>query len=354
MKRLTFATQRPQEASLRRWIGSGWRLPFSREESAGELRLLPSQTRTPPHQPSAIFSCAAGTLTFSDPLPVLGLISDCPALAGISTADNAWYWRYFSQQLSPQLSALFEFLQPADAPAEPANPDITLRLDVSLGEERAISLLSLSWETLHKLAQHPAWQRLAAPLNPELPLRLPLTVGKLQLSAARVRNLTAGDLLLPTETFFSPQGQGVMPLARRQFHVQLELASETTHRDLLHITFSEELTMTYPNAPLEYDEQQDGEEVVSAEEWQTTTRGSFDDLSLDLTIRCGNLQLTLGELQQLDAGSTVLVQHVTPGEALLCHGNSLLAKGELVDVNGTLGFQVTRMLRHLGTAMESV
>lgn len=55
--------------------------------------------------------------------------------------------------------------------------------------------------------------------------------------------------------------------------------------------------------------------------------GSFDDLSLDLTIRCGNLQLTLGELQQLDAGSTVLVQHVTPGEALLCHGNSLAGEG---------------------------
>lgn len=350
MKRLVLAAQSPDEARLRRWTGSGWRLPFFRETIAGELRLLPSRALIQPDMPGETFHCAAGTLLFSDPLPVLGLLADCPALPGVSTENNAWYWRYFSQQLSPELAELFEFLQPTE---ERPKPDITLRLEVVLGEAQACTLLSLSWATLHQLTQHPAWQRLMAPLNPELPLQLPLTVGKLQLSASAARRLASGDLLLPSETFFSPEGHGVMPLARRQFQVHLELASETTHRDLLHITFSEELTMTYPNAPLEYDDQQDGEEVVPAGEWQTT-RGSFDDLSLDLTIRCGNLQLTLGELQQLDAGSTVLVQHVTPGEALLCHGNSLLAKGELVDVNGTLGFQVTRMLRQTGTAMEPV
>ncbi|VEB99357.1 Type III secretion protein hrcQa [Cedecea lapagei] len=350
MKRLTFTAQSPDEARLRRWTGSGWRLPFSVEGTSGELYLLPSGSATQTTTQSGAFRCAAGTLIFSDPLPVLGLMADCPALPGVSTEENAWYWPYFSQQLSPQLAELFEFLQPAE---EQEKPDITLRLEVCLGTERASTLLSLSWATLHQLTQYAGWQRRTVPLNPDLGLQLPLTVGKLQLSAGYVRALAVGDLLLPTEAFFSPEGHGVMPLARRQFQVQLELASETTHRDLLHITYSEELTMTYPNAPLEYDEQQDGEEVVSAGEWQTT-RGSFDDLSLDLTIRCGNLQLTLGELQQLDAGSTVLVQHVTPGEALLCHGNSLLAKGELVDVNGTLGFQVTRMLRQAGPAMEPV
>ncbi|HEY3984296.1 FliM/FliN family flagellar motor switch protein [Cedecea sp.] len=350
MKRLTLAAQSPDEARLRRWIGSGWLLPFFLEGVSGALRLLPSSAAMQSAAQAETFHCAAGLLIFSDPLPVLGLMADCPALPGVSTEDNAWYWRYFSQQLSPQLAGLFEFLQPAE---EQEKPDITLRLEVSLGEERAGTLLSLSWATLRQFTQFAGWQRQSMPLNPELPLQLPLTVGKLQLSTGFARALAVGDLLMPTEAFFSPEGLGVMPLARRQFQVQLELASETTHRGLLHITFSEELTMTYPNAPLEYHEQQDGEDVVPAGEWQTT-RGSFDDLALDLTIRCGNLQLTLGELQQLDTGSTVLVQHVAPGEALLCHGNSLLAKGELVDVNGTLGFQVTRMLRQTGTAMEPV
>ncbi|WP_227317854.1 FliM/FliN family flagellar motor switch protein [Cedecea davisae] len=351
MKQLAFSPQPLQEAQLRRWIGSGWRLPFFCAGGHGELRLLPSPLVTQKLHQAKAFSCAAGTLLLSDPLPLLGLMADCPALPGEHSPESGWYWSYFSQQLSPQLVELLEYLRPATG-AEAEIVDITLRLEITLGKEQAHSLVSLSWNTLQRLAQHPAWQRLVIPLAPDLPLRLPLTVSRLQLSCERVRGLAAGDLLLPTETFFSPDGQGVLPLARRQFQVQLEPAAQTAHRDLLHITFSEELTMTYPNAPLEYDEQQDGD-VVPGAEWQTT-RGSFDDLSLELTIRCGNLQLTLGELQQLDAGSTVLVQHVTPGEALLCHGNNLLAKGELVDVNGTLGFQITRMLRNTGVALEPV
>lgn len=134
MKRLALAAQSPDEARLRRWTGSGWRLPFFREEIAGELRLLPSRTQIPPEAEPEAFRCAAGTLLFSDPLPVLGLLADCPALPGVNTEDNAWYWRYFSQQLSPQLAELFEFLQPAE---ERQTPDITLRLEVFLGEARA-------------------------------------------------------------------------------------------------------------------------------------------------------------------------------------------------------------------------
>ncbi|QIX94547.1 FliM/FliN family flagellar motor switch protein [Cedecea sp. FDAARGOS_727] len=351
MKRLAFSPQPLQEAQLRRWIGSGRRLPFFCAGEHGELRLLPSTLAAQKPGQAEAFSCAAGTLLFGAPLPVLGLMADCPALPGEPSPESGWYWSYFSQQLSPQLVELLEYLRPATG-AEAELVDITLRLEITLGEEQAHSPVSLSWNTLQRLAQHPAWQRFVIPLSPDLPLRLPLTVGRLQLSCGRARGLAAGDLLLPKETFFAPDGQGVLPLARRQFQVQLEPAAQTAHRDLLHITFSEELTMTYPNAPLEYDEQRDGD-VVPGAEWQTT-RGSFDDLSLELTIRCGNLQLTLGELQQLDAGSTVLVQHVTPGEALLCHGNNLLAKGELVDVNGTLGFQITRMLRNTGAALEPV
>ncbi|SQA96508.1 Uncharacterised protein [Cedecea neteri] len=56
MKRLALAAQSADEARLRRWTGSGWRLPFFREELAGELRLLPSRTQNQPEilpEPSA-------------------------------------------------------------------------------------------------------------------------------------------------------------------------------------------------------------------------------------------------------------------------------------------------------------
>lgn len=69
----------------------------------------------------------------------------------------------------------------------------------------------------------------------------------------------------------------------------------------------------------------------------------FEDLALDLTLRCGELRLTLGELRRLDAGTILEINGVAPGHATLCHGDRVVAEGELVDVDGRLGLQITRM-----------
>ncbi|AHG42307.1 type III secretion system protein [Pseudomonas syringae CC1557] len=69
----------------------------------------------------------------------------------------------------------------------------------------------------------------------------------------------------------------------------------------------------------------------------------FDSLALDLTLRCGELRLTLAELRRLDAGTILEVSGIAPGYATLCHADRVLAEGELVDVDGRLGLQITRL-----------
>ncbi|WP_024674859.1 FliM/FliN family flagellar motor switch protein [Pseudomonas syringae] len=69
----------------------------------------------------------------------------------------------------------------------------------------------------------------------------------------------------------------------------------------------------------------------------------FDSLALDLTVRCGELRLTLAELRRLDAGTILEVSGIAPGYATLCHADRVLAEGELVDVDGRLGLQITRL-----------
>lgn len=66
-------------------------------------------------------------------------------------------------------------------------------------------------------------------------------------------------------------------------------------------------------------------------------------LPLALTLRCGSLSLSLEQLQRLDHGAVLEVQGVTPGQAWLCSGEQVVAEGELVDVGGRLGLQITRM-----------
>lgn len=65
-------------------------------------------------------------------------------------------------------------------------------------------------------------------------------------------------------------------------------------------------------------------------------------LPLDLTLRCGQLNLSLGQLRHLGAGTVLIAAGVTPGFATLCHGDRVVAEGELVDVDGRLGIQITR------------
>ncbi len=74
-----------------------------------------------------------------------------------------------------------------------------------------------------------------------------------------------------------------------------------------------------------------------------TSLDSLDQLPLALTLRCGSLELTLGDLRRLAAGTVLPVNGVTPGFATLCHGERVVAEGELVSVEGRLGLQITRM-----------
>nr|1O9Y_A Chain A, HRCQ2 [Pseudomonas syringae]1O9Y_B Chain B, HRCQ2 [Pseudomonas syringae]1O9Y_C Chain C, HRCQ2 [Pseudomonas syringae]1O9Y_D Chain D, HRCQ2 [Pseudomonas syringae] len=71
---------------------------------------------------------------------------------------------------------------------------------------------------------------------------------------------------------------------------------------------------------------------------------ALDSLALDLTLRCGELRLTLAELRRLDAGTILEVTGISPGHATLCHGEQVVAEGELVDVEGRLGLQITRLV----------
>ncbi|WP_296187372.1 FliM/FliN family flagellar motor switch protein [Pseudomonas sp. UBA1879] len=73
------------------------------------------------------------------------------------------------------------------------------------------------------------------------------------------------------------------------------------------------------------------------------TLDPLDQLPIALTLRCGHLALTLGDLRHIAAGTVLEVSGVAPGHATLCHGDRVVAEGELVDVDGRLGLQITRM-----------
>jgi len=350
--KIDLASQSWDEARARLWLGSGWRYPFTLGERQGELYLLPAPERDEDGELARGFQSDAGLLIFSNPSPLLTLLANCPALMGEDDSNDNWYWPFFSQQLSPQIVDLFGPLTRVLTEAKTA-PCLTLRLSAYLGEEHAWSNLHVTPQTLQQLANRPGWQRRWNTLHQGIPLNLPLIVATLTLSVRQLAALRCGDLLMPGRLFFTPQGQGYVTVARQQFQGQLTATFTSGEPDRFLITLKKELTMSHSQEPL-LPEDDRGVSAAGADEETKNINvsveevpahdASFDELPLELTLRCGTLKLTLGELRQLDAGSTVLVEHASPGEALLCHGNFPLAKGELVNVNGSLGLQITRVL----------
>ncbi|GGM31089.1 FliM/FliN family flagellar motor switch protein [Pseudomonas asuensis] len=69
---------------------------------------------------------------------------------------------------------------------------------------------------------------------------------------------------------------------------------------------------------------------------------SLERLPLELSLRCGRLTLSLDALQRLGSGTVLEVGGIAPGQATLCYGEQVVAEGELVDVDGRLGLQITR------------
>ncbi len=67
------------------------------------------------------------------------------------------------------------------------------------------------------------------------------------------------------------------------------------------------------------------------------------DVNLSLTLRFGQRDLTLREILDLSAGSVIeLDRHVEePAELLL--GNKVIAKGQVVTVDGNYGIKITDM-----------
>lgn len=341
---LSLRQQSRLEAKLRQRIGAGYCFYYQLDGEPGVLQLsLPEHEM--PAFPARTFSCDLGELQLSSAESVCSLMSACPLLMGSAEEDH-WYWPLFNQYLSEELKCLFGTLS-SQAPAEHGAvgqdfPGLSLQLTVRLGEELGQSQLFITLNTLSLLLNKAGWEPILQRPVDQLPLTLPLTLGALSLSLEQLRTLKYNDVVLPHTSWFAPDGSGVLNIA--QLRLEGELVCEEGHPAYFYITDLESTGVNltpddYAMEEMPYDPEEEGMDAP-----EQNDQSLFDPLPLALTLRCGHLKLTLGELNRLSVGSTVIADNVQPGEAILCHGDFPLAKGELVDVEGRLGLQITHML----------
>jgi type III secretion protein Q len=338
-KILEFRRLPSAQAELRRRIGQGLALDFQLGDSQGVLTLR--QTTQAPDQDCVTLASGLGPLRLNRASALLSLLSTCPALLPNDdemdgTNSDDWYWAFYNQCLSPQLREVFGHFSPS---ARAIDNGLPCELEVRLDEQIVLSQALLPTGTLEQLLAQPGWRSLSN--RPALGWRLSTAVvlGRTTLTMRQLKSLRPGDVVLPEQPLFQPDGTGSLFLGRQHLQVCLNL-SPTPH---FVITALEETAMNAYVSEFTADPIAPVLSADSTAEDDTLEADAFDDLPLSLTLNCGRLSLTLGELKTLGAGSVLSLGKGTPGFAMLCHDDRPLAHGELVDVDGHIGLQITRL-----------
>ncbi|RQM39585.1 FliM/FliN family flagellar motor switch protein [Erwinia psidii] len=301
--------------------------PFTLGGEAGAVCLLPGHHS--PAEATSHWQCALGNFSLANAAPVLNMLSLSPlSFQGTVPAQDDWQWALYNQYLSPELALLFGELKPGEAQEEDR---LCVRLHVRLGERHAECQLYFSHASLSHWLNQPGWHANQVALPTRLAYTQPLVLGRITLSTHQLQALSTGCLLVPPVSFFTPDGQGSLIVAGQQLYGELQLPH---HFLINHL----ESTALNPHAADEFHSDPQPEHVSADDAPQLAS------LPLSLEVRCGRTILSLGELQQLQAGSVLTLENVTPGEAGLYHGETLIARGELVDVEGHLGLQLTQLL----------
>ncbi|TFY86930.1 YscQ/HrcQ family type III secretion apparatus protein [Pseudomonas kairouanensis] len=324
-------------AALRR-LGRGLRMPFQVAGQHGELIMEPGIA--PSGRASFGFETACGVLVFGEPGPVLSLLGDCPVtLAAQGNDPDAWFWAFFQHQLSPQVQSLLGFIR-LQAGVRPAA--FRCRLTVRLGASRVVDCLALAPDTFLALCAAGPWQPLAQPLPTSLPLSVSLLLGHSQLPISQVSCIRCGDVLMVQHPMFYPSGEGHVRLGRHRLQGRLD-----DDQGALRFTLISIEDMCVDEVLTDQGQGYDLTDASSAGDRAPVDvfgHEPFDELAMNLNVRCGALQLSLGELRQLAPGAIVGVTGYAPGMAGLYYGDRPIGHGKLVDVDGRLGLQLSRVI----------
>lgn len=347
---LTLPILRAQHARIRSTLATGLVLPFIRDGLAGRLHLqlaneceLAEASLT---TQASSWRSDIGDISLTDPFPVLSLLSDCPLLP-LSEDDDAaqeWYWTLYNQSLNPVLRALVGEIYPLDRSQKEQD---------SREQNHNAAWLSMSWNGMSVRSRMQAaddvwlalfsradWHRQRRTLPAGMAIAIPLTLADAVLPLSALCRLRTGDLILPNRPWFTPSGEGTLSVGMLRLRGTLqitELAPYTfTVTDMETVSMPPSATDTMLAAP--HSEASVLESVLTSD----NVTENLPPLPVTLHLRCGSLTMTLAELQHLASGSVLTLRDVVPGQAWLYHGDIALASGDLVDVEGRLGLQITQ------------
>lgn len=218
-----------------------------------------------------------------------------------------------------------------EGPAGPA--ELTLKLLPADSRLAVATHLHGSAEALLAALSDDRWRRIEparSPLPDDLSLNVPLCVGHVSLASADMLALQAGDVVILTQPMFDLQGLGVVRLGGRRANCVWHLGNQSS------LEFTEwDTTTANPNMDTEPEPMPaDNEDEIDAH---------LDDLPVALTFEAGMVELSLRDLKALAPGCVLHVAGLPPASVRIRSGGRLIGSGELVEIDGRMGVEITRL-----------
>lgn len=330
-------------------LGRGFCVPYQGAKE-GRMTLSYAHSALLPAEDCLSIDTDIGTMGLenSQAEACLSLFSSVPFVLTEASIpeEKTWYVALYNQCLFSTFRNLFGSLKVSQETV-PINNNV-YRLAWEQDNEYSSILLRLSDEMLEHILDRLPWYLTSFLDVSELYVSTPLCLGELLLTHSDVNQLNVGDLLIPGTSFFSCQGQGSVQIANQS--VQLDYIDNGTlsHYQVTHLSKAtvEERSM--------YDEYEETDSVSPPQMQDETTPVEDEsflspveilaDSHVSLSLQAGEVTLSLKELSQLHIGSVLTAAGEAPGQATLFKGRTPIARGDLVEVEGRLGIQLTQVL----------
>ena len=383
------------EANVRKRLGTGHRLEFSGNPQPGSITFSHRSSSSLLPKVTPLLS-SSGAIGISEPSKLLRLLTDTPLITpddcpDLSEDTPELYWSLASKQLAPEISSMLGELIPirpqndgASHALQELSSGIAIDWEVQAGTLRANGAAVIPATTLDNLLTKGNWKPVKSDLPDHFAVKLPLLIGRLSLPCQSCQQLQPGDVVVPQTALFSSTGKGLLEIGKLRFILDW---AGVDHQSIYKVTSIEDVTMNdilndYDINPTDediesrlaresseydddssqnsYDEPAQQESYrVDTEETSSHTREmsnhketpaetsqpglpqAFGSLPLNLTIESGQLSLTVEDLKKLAVGSLLTAAGTAPGQALLRYEGQTVARGELVDIEGRLGLQIT-------------
>jgi type III secretion protein Q len=93
-------------------------------------------------------------------------------------------------------------------------------------------------------------------------------------------------------------------------------------------------------------ERQGGNWLMSEDGEESGGDGDIDDLPVRLAFDVGRLDIPLGQMKQLAAGAVLELGRAATGVVTISANGNRIGRGELVDVDGSLGVRIINLFSH--------